>query len=269
MQIDQARVAICERSWVDNLDLALHVLRSGGVPLLLTTLAGVLPMVGLNYLFVDWLYSGGLYEDTGLGFFLTNALLVMTEAPLATAPLTLFLGQALFVERPNSRKIFRDFLECLPQMFLLQGVLRLLLIVPFVTWIIPYIIWPYLSEVILLERNPLVGRQGQISTRMRNSNLHRMNSSEFLKRGFLTLFLAPMLVAAVWVTQSMLLEALFGYEPGWPGQVLAMQGSLWVVTVFFTAARFLSYLDQRIRSEGWEVELFLRAQRQKLMRSVA
>jgi hypothetical protein len=34
-------------------------------------------------------------------------------------------------------------------------------------------------------------------------------------------------------------------------------------------ARFLAYLDQRITSEGWEVELALRAQRQRLLRHAA
>jgi len=51
--------------------------------------------------------------------------------------------------------------------------------------------------------------------------------------------------------------------------VLALQGVLWTVVVYFTVARFLSYLDQRIRNEGWEVELFLRAQRERLTRQTA
>ena len=34
---------------------------------------------------------------------------------------------------------------------------------------------------------------------------------------------------------------------------------IWLVTAFFAVARFLAYIDQRIRLEGWEVELRLRA----------
>jgi len=41
-------------------------------------------------------------------------------------------------------------------------------------------------------------------------------------------------------------------EFGWP---LA----LWFVAGFMTIVRFLQYLDLRIRQEGWEVELRMRA----------
>ena len=43
--------------------------------------------------------------------------------------------------------------------------------------------------------------------------------------------------------------------------------SLWIVVGFFTVTRFLSYLDLRIRREGWEVELLMRAERDRLIRS--
>jgi hypothetical protein len=37
------------------------------------------------------------------------------------------------------------------------------------------------------------------------------------------------------------------------------QLGIWVAIVFFGVARFLTYIDQRIRMEGWEVELHLRS----------
>ena len=40
--------------------------------------------------------------------------------------------------------------------------------------------------------------------------------------------------------------------------------ALWFVVGFFTIVRFLSYLDLRIRREGWEVELVVRAERTRL-----
>jgi hypothetical protein len=48
-----------------------------------------------------------------------------------------------------------------------------------------------------------------------------------------------------------------------------MQLAFWIVAVYFAVVRFLSYLDGRIRNEGWEVELLLRAQRGRLTRPVA
>ena len=122
--------------------------------------------------------------------------------------------------------------------------------------------------MILLERNPLVGRPGQISTLARNGRLHRGNSGDFLLRGLGTLILAPLLVVALYVTQRVLLALLLGFEAGPAADAAAFQAVLWVVVVYFTVARFLSYLDQRIRNEGWEVELFLRAQRERLTRQI-
>jgi hypothetical protein len=38
-----------------------------------------------------------------------------------------------------------------------------------------------------------------------------------------------------------------------------IQAAFWIVIVFLTVFRFVSYLDCRIRREGWDVELKLRA----------
>jgi len=44
------------------------------------------------------------------------------------------------------------------------------------------------------------------------------------------------------------------------------QLSIWIVVCYFTVVRFLNYLDLRIRREGWEVELWMRAERARLVR---
>jgi hypothetical protein len=268
VQLDQARIAICERTWLENLDLALHVAGRHGGRLVASALAGILPFALLNHWLLGW-QAGDVFlqENWGLTWYWAM-LLVMIEAPLATAPLTLYLGQALFVDRPNGGRIARDLVSCLPQLFLLQVLLRTLLIVPLITWIIPYVLWPYLNEVILLERNPLVGRPGQISTLARNGLLHRGNAGEFFLRGLGTMILAPLLIVALYVTQQVLLELLLGVETGPVADAATFQAVLWIVVVYFTVARFLGYLDQRIRNEGWEVELFLRAQRERLTRQI-
>jgi hypothetical protein len=269
VRIDQAQIAIRERSWLDNLDLALHVIRAHAGPLLVCALFGVLPMVLVNYAIVNSFYGSQLAEDTNFDAFVLAMLLVMIEAPLATAPLTLYLGQALFLEKPKGREMARHFLQCLPQLILFQLIVRCVLILPIVTWFIPYALWPYLNEVILLERNPLVGHWGQLSTMQRNALLHRGNSGDYVVRGLAAGLLALALIFALWMTQSIALQWLLGLQQGWTAQVVSLQCVLWIVAVYFTVARFLAYLDQRIRGEGWEVELFLRAQRQWLTRHVA
>jgi hypothetical protein len=42
--------------------------------------------------------------------------------------------------------------------------------------------------------------------------------------------------------------------------------AMWIVAGYFCVVRFLSYLDLRIRREGWEVELRMRAEAARLTR---
>jgi hypothetical protein len=48
-------------------------------------------------------------------------------------------------------------------------------------------------------------------------------------------------------------------SPAWE-QFLGQRAlaAVWVAVAFFAVVRFLTYIDQRIRLEGWEVELRLR-----------
>ena len=246
-QLDQARVAICERSWLDNLDLALHVMRSGGMPLVLAALVGAVPMVLVNYAVMSSLREHQFYEELTFESYWISLLLVLIEAPLATAPLTLFLGQANFVSRPSAGRIARDFFASLPQLLILQVAGRALLIVPQLTAWLPFVFWPYLNEVILLERNPLFGGRGEATTLKRSSILHRNGSGDFLVRTVAGIFFAPLLLVALWVTEDSLLSAVLGYEAGWTGQAIALQCSLWLVVTFFTVA--LSRLSRPAHSQ--------------------
>ena len=42
----------------------------------------------------------------------------------------------------------------------------------------------------------------------------------------------------------------------------------WLVLGYLAVVRFLSYLDLRIRGEGWEVELQMRAEASRLARQL-
>lgn len=269
MQLDQARIAIAERAWVDNLDLALHIGRRYFGPLLVCALAGMLPLALLNHGLFSTAAADAEDASELVAPIYWLLICVMIEVPLATAPMTLYLGKALFEDSPSARQIAADYWACLPQMLLLQVLLRAILIVPVVTWFIPYVMWPYLNEVILLERNPLRAKAGQVSTRARSRILHGTNGSDFLARALVTLVLAPLLIGTLFLTQYLLLAWVFGYEPGGAATLAGFQAVLWLVAAYFTVARFLSYLDQRIRNEGWEVELLLRAQRERLLRQIA
>ncbi|HEX7376006.1 MAG TPA: hypothetical protein VF278_02785 [Pirellulales bacterium] len=271
MQLDKTRIAIRERSFIDILDLALAVLRQHAGPLTLALFMGAVPVALFNH----WLLSGLLLEEAFdpsdlAGYFSLLALLVCWEAPLATAPITLYLGQALFLERPSPAKLVKEFFTSLPQLMLFQVLLRgilvwLVILIPFLYWG-----WPYLTEIILLERNPWRKRSATgTSTVSRSSGMHGRNRAELFGRWFGSLLLGALLVLVFWRSIWYLVRVVSGHlDSNTPQFTVWFQAALWLVIGYFAVVRFLSYLDLRIRTEGWEVELLLRAEAARLTRPI-
>jgi hypothetical protein len=60
-------------------------------------------------------------------------------------------------------------------------------------------------------------------------------------------------------------SALIGNELTWysPGlsdrNGLLFQGAVWIAVAFFGVYRFFAYIDRRIRLEGWELDLRIKA----------
>jgi hypothetical protein len=244
---DRTLVQIRERSLLDLLDLSLVVLRKRPLALGIAALAGCAPWAALN----AWLARFPDYSD-----FFTLYLLAW-EAPWATAPLTIVLGGLMFQERPSALRVIRILLARLVPMLFFQGFLRaMLLVILILSPLIPGR-FGFLNEVILLER----GRWREISKR--TGDLCGERGVELFARALVQLVFGVLFVLAFWWCTSLLSELLFsGFSweehelPGlhdWQTQV-----GIWLAISFFAVARFLTYLDQRIRLEGWEVELRLR-----------
>lgn len=265
MQLDRTRISIRERTWSERLDLALHVLGTYLGPLSLAALCGMGPWLLAN----AWLLSAAGADVAREPFAYVWWLIVLTtlEASLATAPLTLYLGQALFVERPTPGRIARDFARSLPQLLVLQGIVRGLTMLPIVTAFLPLAVWPYLNEVILLERNPWRRRRvGELSTMSRSSALHAGMTGEGLTFWLGNLAVAAALVASVGGSLWFLLLIFVGQEYLTADALrFGLATTIWLVVGYLAVVRFLSYLDLRIRREGWEVELKLRAERGRLL----
>jgi hypothetical protein len=249
LQLDNNRIAIRERSYVDILDTALRVCRVYAWPLLLALAVGILPMMLLN----AWLLAGIANLDLEFGFaaeyLFYLLLLVALETPLATAPATLYLGEALFSDRPDTRAIARAFLEALPKLLLYQLLLRI--------W---YLRWSYLNELILLEHNP---------RKSRGRALHEGPEHDVVARWFGLAIVGGALLGSLWFSIYLIRVPLLGLWEGdfdRPMYTLYFPLALWIVVGFFTVVRLLSYLDLRIRREGWEVELVMRAERKRLER---
>ena len=271
MQLDEHRIAIRERGFLDLLDLGLRVTREYAGPLAAWLLVGVLPAAAFNAWLLDD-YPPQIDGSQMFHYLVLMTLLVVYEAPLALAPVTLFLGQALFMERPRRQVIVRQWLGSLPQILLYEGLLRIF-----------FLFRPYVSEIILLERNPLRrrGNHGK-STYARCRALHAGESGELLGRWFISIAVAAILLVAIsgalLVVRTMLLSSV---ESGFEQIAEFFEGELeidlsivavwyplvlWTVAGYFAVVRFLAYVDLRIRREGWEVELVTRAEGDRLTR---
>ncbi len=287
LELDRTTIAIRERAYPDILDLALRVIRAHAGPLLAALALGAIPLALLNH----WLLWDYADADIELGFpfqYVVYTLLLVTwEMPLAAAPATAFLGEAMFNRRPQRRRVLRTLRQTAAQVFLYQVLYRgwpvpLVLFAPtwvgtlallglMIYWPILYITRPYLGEVILLERNPLQPtRANAMTTSRRSGNLHGGYTGDLFARWLAALAAGGLLFGSVWGSIWLLRAALLT-EIRWDSLMWTwyFQASLWLVAGFFTVVRFLSYLDLRIRREGWEVELRMRAEEGRLVRSLA
>jgi len=268
MQLDETRIAIRERSFGEILGLALQVARSCAVPLFLAGLVGTLPFALLNgWLLYEVLQDDLWYEFPG-GYWTMMIALVALEAPFATAPIAVYLGRMTFAAEISLRAMVVDLVRSIPQMLVVQGLLRCLLM-PILC--VPYWMSPYMNELVLLERNPLfAGKAKRLTTMRRSRNLHGSNGGELFGRWILATAAGGILLLAFCIGGETLVVQLTNWEitPTFRHLVL-YPAALWIVVGWMAVVRFLSYLDLRIRREGWEVELQMRAEAQRLRRSIA
>ena len=121
---------------------------------------------------------------------------------------------------------------------------------------------PFINEIVLLERNPLRAKDPTaITIGRRSSQLHGPSSGDLFAKWMATAVMGTLLTVGVAATFVFLSGTLFNdWQPG-PAMIRFMYpASMWIVILYLSVVRFLSYLDLRIRHEGWEVELRLRAE---------
>lgn len=298
MQLDQNRIVIRERSAVEVWDLTLQVCKAYFGPLLATFALGAAPFIALNF----WLVGQQInYDPLELDFdeelalmcrhAWTMGVLVFVEAPLASVFATSYLGQAVFHERPQIKLIVRDVLGmsgrlawCHLVVRAVAPVIGLLVIVwadggafnPFIELVCLggigfYLVFlrgmrPFINEIILLERNPLRAKSGrEITISKRSTALHGLSSGELFLRWMGTLVLVLLAISVVFQT-IVFLQGVFlnvWHTNRWTLWIVYPL-TLWSVASVVSVYRFLSYLDLRIRQEGWEVELHLRAEASRL-----
>lgn len=303
MQLDRTRIAIRERGLLETLDLALHVTREFAGPIAICALLAILPLTLINYALVGWM-APTEFDETVLGFrYLWNlTLLTCLEAPLASIFIVAYLGPAVFLEQRTIRQVIGDVFRYFPQLILCQGLMRGLLLAwalylltdrdqtnPFIEvfLMLLLVMWstamralrPFINEIILLEKNPLRSRAtGAITVNKRSAHLHGPYSGDLVIRWIGSAAIGVLLFTLAIVTAIVLQGTLIA---DWPFHFSSQSADfawhldsfklhvvypacLWLVVVILSVAQFLSYLDLRIRHEGWEVELFMRAEALRL-----
>lgn len=248
MVYDQTLVQIRERSFLEILDLALVVLRRRPVTIGLAALAGAVPFA---------IFNAWLTREQNLPFIGYLFLLVL-ETPWATAPLTIVLGGLMFGERRPVGRVLKTMMQSFVSMVLFQFFLRGFLLVTVVLAPFVPVRMSFLNEVILLER----GRWR--NALRRSATLCEPRGGDLFGQALAQFFFGTLFVLAFWAGSGALMKALFSseltWEPTWNDLVgPRFHFAIWVAIEFFGIARFFNYIDQRIRLEGWEVELRLRS----------
>ncbi len=249
MANDRTLVLIRERSYLDLLDLALLVVRRRPHTLGLAAAAGIAPFAALNY----WVLSNPEASQA-----IWPALLFL-EAPWATLPLTLVLGGLMFDRPPRAGSILWRLSRSLPSLILVHLLLRglLTMTVLFIP-MLPGQFW-FSNEVILLEKASGLGAL------RRCWQLSEGRTGEYFMQWVGQLLFGLAFALCFWIGTGAGLSALIRSELTWyrpfltDSSGLRFQLGVWIAIAFFAVARFLIYIDQRIRSEGWELKLRLDA----------
>jgi hypothetical protein len=289
--VNQTEITIRERGKRELFDLALHVARRHLGPLLVALTIGAAPFAAFN----AWALGSIAFEryDSGpqVMYATYMTLLVFLEVPLATSVMTIYLGQVLFRARPTTGQLLAELTRSLGQLVLYQGLLRGTVLAmaaaalnrwgdgdsfaEFIVWAVAS--WafvvrgvrPYLSEVILLERNP---RRATAATTMttarRNAALHAGFGGDSFVQMIGAATLGGITAGSMWLTLAYVRGEFFNVvEADRATTTVLLPIALWLTAWFLAVVRFLGYLDLRIRREGWEVELRVRAEAAALARA--
>lgn len=288
MRLDRTRIAIVERRQTEILDLSFLVLRDFFVPVVGYVSLLAAPLAIMNYLLIRSMAADLIEPATVFRYLWTMGMLVYVEAPFVGIFATAYLGKVTFYESPTVRALLHEVRSVAHRIVWTQLVLRGVLVfialvasvaqqdkaTPIEYSILPGIcgvlfLWrsvrPYINEIVLLEKNPIWSKsERQITIRKRSGRLH--SSGDLFGRGLAMLLVTVSLGLAIFGL-IWFIVATFANDWTWGPVIVhvAIPCVFWMLVVYVTVFRFLSYLDLRIRSEGWEVELKMRAEANRLM----
>ncbi len=225
------------------------------------------------------------------------------EFPLASLPATVLIGNQIFFEQLTFRQLLGVLKPLAWRAVLVLGVLRMglvglvleLFIVrddPF-NWFVEVVLlllaccgWatvrrgaaPYAPEMLGLESCPLRSKQKATLTYWKRSrSLHAPISGDCVGRfavcAVITTALVCMLYSLVLVgdfvgMRQIKVDLINSLLSNSAMLLIVLPLAIWLASIYATVFRFLTYLDSRIRLEGWEVELQLKAERARILQSM-
>ncbi len=293
MQFDQTSIAIRERSSLEIFDLAANVLVRNIQPIMILLFLNAAPLALLDYYLINWMTDVSFSYELSIAYYFAMLALIVSQAQLGTCLITIFMGRVMFLQEHSIGAVMKDFLKRLPYFLFSQGILRLALFAVCAAWItapkdseeaqllaylgLPAITFfgllvrgmrPFVPEVIYLEQTPLKSKNDLPSLSQRSRNLHMLAAGAISMHFVLILIFAPLLLFAVH-SIFVMLDSMFSIRANSQIslQPIYVLFSAWMVAGFFAVVRFLTYIDVRIRQEGWSVDLKFRVENTLLHQS--
>ncbi len=296
MQLDRTQLAIRQRSTSELFDLTLIVLRRHARPILASMALLGFPVLAIDL----WMTAGMLSQEAVLASESASwpeftvrvrygahlVALFYLQFQIISLPTTIVLGHLVFFEEMSTRRLIAQLRQGFLEWMAILGLVRLglagwliegaishqagfdagiefwffFLLVPIAVWI--RAARPFAPEILGLEKcHWRATANAPVSYRARSANLHRfMVGENFLRHvacGGATATIALSLGGTLMFVQGTA-TGDWSWNAWWDFALLP--GVLWCVGLFAAVFRFLSYLDCRIRMEGWEIELLMRAE---------
>ncbi|MFM7844461.1 MAG: hypothetical protein ACKOBW_17930 [Planctomycetota bacterium] len=293
MHFDRTRIEIRERTLAEIIDLALLIVRQSGGRILLAMLPLTLVMAAFNHFLIGWMASWEYYHYESdfipVRYVVNMSLLIFLEVPFVSVVPTLYLGQYVFHDHPSLRRAWRELPGLLVPVLINLVVWRGPAIAVLLLWNAEsdanysageffLLMWcglqfllrtsrPYLPEIVLLERHPLRGKKAnQVTVGKRNQLFHRFGHSNTFSRSIGAALIAVLLACAM-AHGALFMNGVFLGNWRWSSTLVnvAFPAAVWLAAAFVIVIRFLNYLDVRIRDEGWEIDLRLRSEANRLI----
>lgn len=293
MDFSKTFISIRTRSAFQIYDLAILVCVEYFKPLIGLLAIGAFPFILLDCWLIGWLATD--YKDFRF-FYWVMFLLVVSQAQIATTFMTHYLGQAMFFGRPKISTTVKVVLRAGFYFHWLHGGVRM--VVPvliccfflsrsielgaadrylYLFLYLPGLVAfglafrmfrPFVSEILLLEKTPLRSKnETVVCFQRRSTSLHyRQGAVDWLfGQGVVSLLLGLFLGLAFYAGLLQLDKILnIQANSEWSYAAWYWLVALWLSVGFLCVARFLFYIDTRIRQEGWGVELRMRSESRRI-----